>query len=47
MHLGKLILRSKKLFKSFTQRAELVLSLGGTVLLNGQDSTPVGTDLML
>ena len=31
VHLGKLILRSKKLFKSFTQRAELVLSLGGTV----------------
>ena len=31
VHLGKLILKSKKLFKSFTQRAELVLSLGGTV----------------
>ena len=31
VHLGKLILRSKKSFKSFTQRAELVLSLGGTV----------------
>ena len=30
MHLGKLILKSKKLLKSFTQRAELVLPLGGT-----------------
>ena len=31
VHLNKMILTSKKLFKSFVKRAELVLSLGGTV----------------
>ena len=31
VHLNKMILTSKKLFKSFAKRAELVLSLGGTV----------------
>ena len=31
LHLSRLILRSEKLFKSFAERAELVLSLGGTV----------------
>ena len=31
LHLNRMILTSKKLFKSFAERAELVLSLGGTV----------------
>ena len=31
LHLNRMILKLKKLFKSFVQRAELVLSLGGTV----------------
>jgi len=31
VHLNKMILTSKKLFKSFVKSAELVLSLGGTV----------------